>query len=458
MGESFLYALVSLNFAIIMVVLFIPVLNMLTGKEIILNYLDPGWIAILFSIWVFTSFLSGIYPSIILASKLPVRIFSHSRSAGSSRSGMRVALVVTQFVFATLFLISIVVVNRQFFYMDHTEKGYNTEDLLYLRLRDYSRESSEILKTELQRIPGITGISNTSHLPVLIAGGYYQAWGRSDEEARYLAEAAVDYDYLTTLGVQMESGRFYSREFPGDSSSSVVVNETAIKTLGWEDPLGKQFFYRGKNHTIIGIMKDFHHVPLFMKISPLIFTLQPKSNDYLLVRLNRSRDDEMKSILKKLESTWERTFPELPLEYNFIEDYQFPQERAIITAERLMWYLTILSILISSMGLYGLSTFMAQRKNREIGIRKVMGAGNGQLVSIYAREYLKIILLSTAISWPLGWLLMKKFLDVFAYRIDLSIWIFIGTGLFICLLVITTVGFLAWRSTLQNPVDTLRHQ
>ncbi len=457
MGETFLYALISLNFALILASLFMPVLNNITGKEIRLNYLDPTWIVILFAIWLFTSFAAGSYPSLLLASKIPSSIFQQQHQAGSGRSLVRMVLVTSQFVFATIFLITVFVVNRQFFYMDHADLGYRKQDLVYLRLRDQTREKSEIIKNDLLQIPGITGITNTSQLPVLIAGGFYEVWGRSDEELRYLCTSAVDYDYVRTMGLEMIEGRFYSRDFATDSITAAVVNETAIEQMGLESGVGEKFFYRGEYYNIIGVMKDFHHVPLVMKITPLLFRLQPKGNDYILLRIGSGNEEDMARILEQIKSTWKQNFPELPLEYNFLEDYEFPQEKVIYSAERLMRYFTILAILISSMGLFGLSTFMAERKTKEIGIRKVMGASAGKIIRIFSREYLKLIILANLIAWPLAWLLMKQFLNAFAYRTNLNPWIFLVVGIFICILAIIIVGVHAYRSALKNPADTLRY-
>jgi ABC-type antimicrobial peptide transport system permease subunit len=256
----------------------------------------------------------------------------------------------------------------------------------------------------------------------------------------------------------MKEGRFYSQHFSTDSISAVVVNETAIEQLGLENGTGERFFYRGKNYNIIGVMKDFHHVPLILKITPLLFRLQPAGNDYILLRIGSRDAADMSRILEQITSTWKQNFPELPLEYNFLEDYEFPQERIIYSAERLMRYFTILAMLISSMGLYGLSTFMAERKTKEIGIRKVVGATIERIIRIFSREYLKLIILANLIAWPLAWLLMKQFLNAFAYRSKISPWIFLVVGIFICILAIITVGVQAYRSALRNPADTLRYE
>jgi putative ABC transport system permease protein len=205
------------------------------------------------------------------------------------------------------------------------------------------------------------------------------------------------------------------------------------------------------------VMEDFHHLPLLLQITPLVFTLHPEGNDYLLLRFPAGEAGRA-GTLDRVRKAWKGIFGDLPIEYNFLDDYRFPQEKTIGAAERLMWYFTLLTILVSGLGLYGLSTFMAERKTREIGIRKAMGAGSAHIVRIFSKEYLRIILLATVISWPLSWLLVRKFLNAFAYRMDLQPWIFLAVGVFICFLALATVGYQAGRSAMRNPADTLRYE
>jgi putative ABC transport system permease protein len=260
------------------------------------------------------------------------------------------------------------------------------------------------------------------------------------------------------MGLEMKEGRFYSRDFSADSITAVVVNETAIEQMGLESGIDEKFFYQGKQYNIIGVMRDFHHVPLVLQITPVLFKLQPNGNDYILLRIGARDAEDMGRILGQIKNSWKQNFPDLPIEYNFLEDYEFPQERVISSAERLMQYFTILSILISCMGLFGLATFMAERKTKEIGIRKVMGASGEKIIRIFSREYLKLIIPANLIAWPIAWLLMKQFLNVFAYRISMNLWIFLAVGLFICVLAIFTVGFQAYRTALNNPADILRYE
>ncbi len=458
MGETLVYSLIALNFAIILVKLFLPALNNLTRKEMSLNYFDPVWIMLCILIWLFTGIVSGSYPALLLSKMRPVRIFQQQGKGEKRRTPMRKILVIIQFSFAALFLITILVVNRQFYYMDHTNLGFNKTDLVYIRLRDETREKSALLKNDLSRIPGIMKITNTSHLPVLIAGGYYQEWGRPDDDIKYLCETRVDYDYLQTLGLDMALGRYYSSEFPGDSASSVVVNEMAISQMDLDDPIGKSFFYQGEYYTIIGVIKDFHHVPLVMNITPLIFKLQPEANDYMLVRISSDGTGGRSGAMDRIKSTWEQDFPENPLEYNFLEDYRFPQEQMVITAERLVFLFTILAVIISCLGLFGLSTFMAERRVREISIRKVFGSSAYSLVTLLSRDYLRLVLVATGIGLLVAIPAVHKLLQAFAYRIEMRVWMFALVAVILCLLAILTVGFQAMRAAHKNPADTLRYE
>jgi len=457
-GETLIYSLIALNFAIIFVKLFMPVLNNITQKEMSLNYFKPEWMFLLILIWLFTGIVAGSYPALFLSKKKPVLIFQHHGQSGKKRAPLRKTLVIIQFAFTSLFLISVLIINRQFYYMDHTDLGYNKTDLVYIRLRDETREQSVVLRDDLSLIPGVERMTNTSHLPVLIAGGYYQEWGRPDDEIKYLCQTNVDYEYMQTLELSMAEGRFYSRDFPSDSIAAVVVNEMAINQMDLDDPLGKTFFYQGEYYNIIGVMKDFHHVPLVMNISPIIFKLRPEGNDYMLLRISPGATRDRSGIMDQIRTAWEKDFPENPLEYNFLEDYEFPLEQIVVTAERLVYIFTLLAVIISCLGLFGLSTFMAERRVKEIGIRKVFGSTINSLVSLLSWEYLRTIVLATAIGLLIALPLMKKMLEVFAYRIELKIWMFASVALIICLLAMLTVGFQALRTANKNPAESLRYE
>jgi len=431
-GETLIYALIALNFAIIFVKLFMPVLNNITQKNMGLNYFNPLWIAILMLIWLFTGIVAGSYPAMFLSKRKPVLILQHQVQKGRKKAAMRKILVIIQFAFTSLFLISVLIVNRQFYYMDHTDLGYNKTDLVYIRLRDNTREQSGVLRDHLSRIPGVERITNTSHLPVLIAGGYYQEWGRPDDEIKYLCQANVDYEYLKALELTMAQGRFYSKDFPSDSVIAVVVNEMAINQMDLEDPVGKTFFYMGEYYSIIGVMQDFHHVPLVMNISPIVFKLVPEGNDYMLIRISSEDEGDRARIMDKIKASWEKDFPENPLEYNFLEDYEFPEEQIAITAERLVLIFSILAVVISCLGLFGLSTFMAERRIKEIGIRKVFGSSVNNLVALLSKEYFRTILIAITIGLLISLPLMK--------------------------LTIITVGFQALRTANRNPADSLRYE
>jgi putative ABC transport system permease protein len=376
LGEAFIITLIALNFAIILVSLFLPAINNLTGKEMHLDYLDPVLVVFLLIIWIITAVIAGSYPSFLLSAIKPVKILQIHHKIGSGRSVLRKFLVVAQFTFAALFLFCTIIISRQFYFMDHSDPGYRTEGMVYVRLRDATRQKADAFKNELRKIPGVISSTNTSHLPVLIAGGYYQEWGKPEREESYLCETRVDYDYLNTLDLKMASGRFYSPDYASDSIDAIVVNEMAIRQMDLDQPVGKKFLYRGEYYNIIGIIKDFHHLPLGLQITPLLFKLNPRENDFMLIHIRTGNHQDLLRIVEQIAGTWVNLFPEHPFELNFLEDYQFPQERIFISARKLVFFFTVLSILISCMGLFGLSNYMAERRVKEIGIRKTMGSSS----------------------------------------------------------------------------------
>jgi len=458
LGETLIFTLIALNFAIILIRFFLPSLNRLSGKHLNLNYLDPNIILLLVLVWLVTSFLSGIYPAFFLSSFKPVRILQMHGQTGSGKSGIRKTLVVIQFMAAVFFLICTTVVSRQFYYMDTTDLGYNKKDLIYIRLRDETSRKSDIIKSSLEEIPAVLQVSNTSHLPILVAGGYYQEWGRPEYELRYLCETQVDYDYLDALGLRMAGGRYFSEKFTSDSVDNIILNETAVRQMGWQNAVGETFYYQGEYYNVVGVMNDFHHVPLSMEISPLLFRLKPAGNSYLLVKIKSGSKEEMRKTAGKIEEIWKQTFPEYPLEYNFLEDYKFEQEKTAEAAQKLMKYFTFLAVIISCLGLYGLSNFMAERRVKEIGIRKILGSTVTGIILKLSKEYLTLLLYANIIAWIIAFLVMKKFLEVFAYRINLGAGFFVVAAFAVSFLALLTVGYQAVKSASQNPAETLRYE
>ncbi len=460
LGETLIYVFIALNFAIILVNLFLPSINLVIGKELVLNYLNPEIILIFIGIILFSGIVAGVYPAIVLSSFNPVKLLTGLMVSGTGKSGLRKILVTTQFAFAILFLVCITLISKQFNYMDKADPGFKKEHVIYIRLDKSIQSKSEIIEAELNKLPGIEHITTSYHLPMLVAGGYYQVWGSPNDEISYICETRIGYDYVKTLTLEMANGRFFSRDFPSDLGQNVVVNETAIRQKGMESPIGEQLFYQGDYYTIIGVMKDFHHVPLIMNITPLIFRLQTQGNDYLLIKLSSNKENSVliSYTLNQIEKIWEKLLPEFPFQYEFLEDFRFEQEKIIVAAKKLIEYFTFLTIFISCLGLLGLSTYMAEQRTKEIGIRKSLGASVSAVIFLFSRGYIKLLIIANLISLPIAYFIMRKFLQVFAYKINLNLVIFVFIGFLVCILAILTVGYQAYRSAIQNPAETLRYE
>jgi putative ABC transport system permease protein len=460
LGETLIYVFIALSFAIILVNLILPSINLVIGKELVLNYLNTEIVLIFIGIIFFSAIFAGVYPAIVLSSFNPLKILTGLMVSGTGKSDLRKILVTTQFAFAILFLVCILLISKQFNYMDKTDLGFKKEHVIYIRLDQSIQSKSEIIETELNKLPGIKHLTTSSHLPMLVSGGYYQVWGSPNDETSYICETRIGYDYVKTLNLEMANGRFFSRDFPSDLGQNVVVNETAIRQKVMESPIGEQLFYQGDYYTIIGVMKDFHHVPLIMDITPLIFRLQTQGNDYLLIKLNSNkRNPELISYtLNQIEKIWEKVIPEFPFQYEFLENFRFEQEKIMVAAKRLIEYFTFLAIFISCLGLLGLSTYMAEQRTKEIGIRKSLGASVSAVIYLFSRGYIKLLLIANLISLPIAYFIMRKFLQVFAYKINLNLVIFAFIGFLVCVLAILTIGYQAYRSAIQNPAETLRYE
>jgi ABC-type antimicrobial peptide transport system permease subunit len=284
-------------------------------------------------------------------------------------------------------------------------------------------------------------------------------WEGKDPDKRVLIGTDfVDYDYLKTLKMELTSGRDFSREFSSDvardTTGNFLVNEEVVKIMGIGDPVGKSFRFLGLNGRIVGVMKNFHFKGADQPIEPVAFALSDTTNfQYILIRLTPGN---IPGSLKSVEKTWKEIIPEYPLDYSFIDqDYEY-LFKAQMRISGLLKYFTILAVIIACLGLYGLASYSAERRTNEIGIRKVMGAGSFIVMYTLTREFLALVLISVLISIPVGWIVVQKLLNQFAYRIEMSVLVFGGIALGAVIIAILTVSFQAYRVTGINPAEALK--
>ncbi|MGB2905914.1 MAG: ABC transporter permease [Candidatus Aminicenantaceae bacterium] len=455
-GESCFTALIALLFAILLVELFLPAFSVLAGKEMSLEYAgNPGLWACLLSIVLLTGFVSGSYPAFFLSSFQPSQVVKSLPGLGVRRAGwLRKILVVTQFSFTLILLIGTIVIYSQLHFIQNKDLGYNTENIItFASYGEYGR-NYEAARSELLQNPAVLNVCRA--FPP--SSGFRMTtnvdWDGKDpsEEIRFYEDMG-DYDFLDTFGLKMTQGRFYSRKFPTDKDN-FVVNETAIRVMEVKDPLGKRFTYQGNTGTIIGVVKDYHGGSLHEPILPKVIALRDEGF-FMCVKF---RPGQVSRMVAFLESKWDKFVPGHPFRYEFVDESiasSYTSEKRI---GKIFRNFTMLAVLIACLGLFGMASFIAELRTKEIGIRKILGACVWSIVLLLSKEFIKWVLIAYVIAWPLAYIAARKWLGGFAYRTRLG-WELFALALVLALgIAVATVSYQAIRAATANPVDSLRYE
>ena len=457
MGESFFLCLLSYLIAMLLVEAALPSFNAFTGKEVNVDYSDVRFLFGVIAILVFTGILSGSYPAFLLSSYIPVRTLK-----GDIKSGpvsFRRVLVILQFSIAILMIICTGMVYRQLTFIQNRNLGIDTEQIIYFPFMDKVEEKFQLFKGELNKFPGVKGVTYSQSLPTYNDNGtYWINWeGKQEEDVLFVNVNQVEHDYIPTFGIELSEGRNFSIDFPADSGN-YILNETAIQKMQIDDPIGKEFTLWGMKGTIIGVMKDYNFKSLHKEIDPICLRnlrSDERMYGYSFIKLGGS---DVRKTINNIERTWNKQYPAFPLEYSFLEEeysdlYLFESRMRSLFA-----LFAALSIFLSSLGLYGLSSFMAERRTREIGIRKAMGATSWQIVTLFSWDALKWVLISNLIAWPIAWLYMNYWLKDFAYKATISPWIFFLSGFIVLLISMITLSFQALKAARINPAITIKQE
>ncbi len=456
-GESILLSLIALMFAFLLISLFLPLFNNLTGKQLALDYSgNLGIVFLLVGIAIFAGIISGSYPALFLSSFRPMKVLKSVFKTGSKNSLFRKVLVVTQFTLTIVLFIGTMVIHDQLANIRGKDLGYDKDHLIFIRLRGNIAQKYETVKLELLQNPNIASVTSTSSLPTHIGSGTSGAdWEGKEPDVRIQMQISlVDHDYLETFKMEMAQGRFFSKEFSTDKSG-IVLNEAAIKAMGMDSPLGKRFSIWRVDGTIIGIIRNFHYKSLRNEIEPLILILDPKRVRYACIRIKAGNIPET---IKFLENSWKKLVPDFPFVYGFLDDRIDGLYRAEQRMGTVFNCFTLLAIFIACLGLFGLASFMAEQRTKEIGIRKVLGAPVFGIVFMLSREFTKWVLVANIIAWPLAYFAMNHWLQNFAYRINIGIWTFLLAAVLVFVVALFTVSFQALKAALLNPVETLRYE
>ena len=456
-SESLLLSFISLLVAMLIVYTMLPLFNQLANKSISFNPFDVKILFGLLSIVVITGLVSGSYPAFFLSSFNPVKALKGTKLL-SHKSFLRNGLVVFQFSIAVVLIVSTLVIYSQLQYIQNRNIGFNKENLLYMRMPEVGdlKNNKDAMQATLAQYPDITNYTFTDELPTNLTSGSQLTWRGMNPGTQVIAyRLRVDENFSNTFDMQMAAGRFFSKDF-GSDASGYVVNETALKVmkLDLRDAIGKMISIslEDKEAPIIGVVKDFNFKPLQQPIEPLVM----KSNfsgGYVVMRTTPAN---IKKVINTLQATFHNVYGDYPFSYGFVNE---DLSKLYVTEQRmgsLFNVFSVLSIVISSLGLFGLAAFATQRRIKEIGVRKVLGAGEAGIVALLSKDFIQLVLFSLIIAFPVAWYTMNKWLEGFAYRINISWWIFAIAGIAAILIAFITVSFQAIKAAVANPVKSLR--
>jgi putative ABC transport system permease protein len=459
-GESVIYAFIALAFALIIVVLLMSPFNNLSGKELSLGILGNGMILLGFiGVTLLTGLVAGSYPALFLSSFQPVKVIKGSLKSGAGSALFRRILVVIQFALSVFLIIGTVVVYNQLQYMKKRDIGFDRENLVYIPMRGQTGRFYTALKDALARDSRILGVTGSSHLPSQIGSNSGGAdWdGKDPDQVVLIGMSSVDYDYIETTKIELTEGRSFSKEYGTDQTEAFIVNEEVAKLMGKESVVGERFSFAGRDGKIIGVMKNFHYESFRNEIEPLAIYMRPPAQgfSYTLIRIP---SENISASLDFLRETWQKVIPDFPFEYRFLVDdfeYYYRSEERM---GDLLKYFSILAVFIACLGLFGLASFTAEQRTKEIGIRKVLGASAPQITLLLCREFFVLVLLANIISWPVAYFVMKGWLQDFAYRTGLGVFTFVMTMVLALIIALLTVSFQAVKAAVANPVDALKYE
>jgi ABC-type antimicrobial peptide transport system permease subunit len=455
LGESFVLTISSLIFAVAIVEIFLPRFSVITGKHLSLAF-DAGLIAFMLGLTLLTALIAGSYPAIYLSALKPVVVLKGKLAVSAGALLARKGLVVFQFTISIVLVVAVLVVRDQMEYVRSKNLGYVRDNVIYFDKEGLVADNSGAFLTEVRRIPGIVDASLIGQNIVgLYSSTIGLSWeGKKQGDPVLFADAGVEYGMIETLGITVTGGRSFSREHPADSSA-IIFNEAAIAVMGLKDPVGKSVTLWGKTRQIIGVVGDFNFESLHERVKPLFFFIDPPRTLLVMARIRAGMEKET---LDKLRELYRVFNPGFSFDYRFLDqDYEALYSSETRVAE-LSRYFAGLAIIISSLGLFGLAAFAAERRVKEIGIRKVLGASIPEIIFLISGDLAGWVLMANLIAWPAAYLGTSAWLNGFAYRAPVSVWVYVLAGSAAMIVALVTVSFQAVKAARANPVESLRYE
>jgi putative ABC transport system permease protein len=468
LGESLVLTLIGIILALLLIEIVLPGFNNLTGKQIRFDYLiDPRNLLYLALLWILLGILSGAYPAIFLSSFRPISILRGS-PVSAARSGLaRKILVIFQFTISIGLIIGTVMIFRQVNFLRQADLGFNPENIIMMRInqtkvsRDFETFRNELVRnSDILSVTALDDIIGEAH-------NTHEFWfeGMKEKEWRFFPALVVRYDFLETFGIQLVAGRDYNRENKTDPQEGLLVNEALVKHMGWssnEEALGKRFHSLSGNEKIVGVFRNFQPTSFREPAGPFILNMKERPGEinfftkYAAIKTNGINNE---AVIAFLESKWGEFEKDKPFDYFMLSDELTRLYADEKNLGNLSMTFTLLILFVAAMGLFGLASFMAEKRTKEIGIRKVMGASVINILILLQREFTWLILIAMVIAWPLSYFLVDSlFLQQFAIRVPFNLWIFLLSGLFALFVSMLIISYRALKASMINPVETLKYE
>lgn len=456
-SEALLLTFFSIIISLLLVALLLPFFNQLTGKQMNLPFNEFSFWGMLGVLLIITGLMAGSYPAFFLSSLAPIRVLKGALKFESSAVWLRKGLVVFQFSLSIILIVGMLVIYRQVNYVQNISLGYQPAHLVYFPLEGKFINNFNLLKDNIATIQGVQNVSYMTDSPTdnsSGADGITWSTDGTDTKVRFTA-IGVGYDFAKTMDIKFVQGRDFSKDFATDSAG-FLINETALKTIGYKDPVGHYINWGNDKGKIIGVMKDFHYQSMHSEIRPVIVYLRAKGMDgNVLVRINGNKT---KDVLAKLQTVCKQLNPGFPLVTVFADDEYAKLYKGEQVISKLANYFAFIAIFISCLGLLGLAIFTAEQRKKEIGIRKVLGATVTGITALLSRDFVSLVVVAIGIATPIAWYIMHLWLQDFAYRVNISWWIFLLAGILALFIALLTVSFQAIKAALMNPIKSLKSE
>ncbi|WPR76315.1 ABC transporter permease [Algoriphagus sp. NG3] len=463
MGESFMMTIISMVFALVLVYLFLPTFSNFTDKELSLNFIkNPEFIVGIAGLIVFVGLISGSYPALFLSGFSPAKVLKGAFKAGKGHEQFRSVLVVGQFAVSVVLIVAVLVVIQQLDFMQNKDLGFEKEDIVVLPSSPAIEQNYQIIKDRLEGQQGIKAVSISSRVPSArlldSQGGTAEVGGDMNQIDVRIADIHVSHNFLDTYRIPIVAGRDFNFNLASDSTEAFILNEVAVQEIGWASPeeaVGKKFHYGGRRGFVTGVMKNFHFESLHQPIVPIVFMISQDRNNRVSLKIDSENKEQTMAYLKE---EWAALRPDFPFEPLYVNEGFNRQYEAEQRVKVIFTFFSGLAVIISILGLLGLTTFATQQRTREIGIRKVMGAETMNILILLGKDFLKLVLIGFLIAIPISWFGMSSWLEDFAYKIGISWTVFLWAGLIAGAIAAATVMSQSLKAAWADPVKSIKSE